>query len=126
MASANPLWGAPRIHGEILALGLRSSEATFSRYMPKRTRRSRGQTWKAFIANHSKGLVAVDFFVVPTASFKVFYVLVAIAVDTRRIVYFNVCPTPTDAWTARQLSEIFSWSSEGMALLRHRGSVYAS
>ena len=126
MASANPLWGAPRIHGEILALGLRSSEATFSRYMPKRTRRSRGQTWKAFIANHSKGLVAVDFFVVPTASFKVLYVFLAIAVDTRRMVHFNVCSMPLDAWTARQLTEIFRWVSEGMALLRDWGSVYAS
>ena len=126
MAAANPLWGAPRIHGELLALGLKVSEATVSRYMPKRTRRGRGQTWRTSISNHSKGLVAVDFFVVHTASFKVLYVFVAMAVDTRRIVHFNVCRMPTDAWTAGQVSEVFPWASEGMALLRDRGSVYAS
>ena len=126
MAAANPLWGAPRIHGELLALGLRVSEATVSRYMPKRRRTRRSQTWKTFIPNHSKGLIAVDFFVVPTASFKVLHVFVAMAVDTRRIVHFNVCQMPTDAWTARQLSEVFPWASEGMALLRDRGSVYAT
>ena len=126
IAAANRLRGAPRIRGELLALGLRVSEATVSRYMPKRTRRSRGQTRRTFISNHSKGLVAVDFFVVPTASFKVLYVFVAMAVDTRRIVHFNVCHMPTDVWTARQLSEIFPWASEGMALLRDRGSVYVS
>ena len=107
MAAANPLWGAPRIHGELLALGLRVSEATVSRYMPKRRRTRRSQTWRTFISNHSKGLVAVDFFVVPTASFKVLYVFVAMAVDTRRIVHFNVCQMPTDAWASRQLSEVF-------------------
>ena len=126
MAAANPLWGAPRIHGELLALGLRVSEATVSRYMPKGPCRGRGQTWRTFISNHSKGLVAVDFFVVPTASFKVLYVFVAMAVDTRRIAHFSVCQMPTDAWTTRQLSEIFPWASEGMAMLRDRGSVYAS
>ena len=70
--------------------------------------------------------MAVDFFVVPTASFRLLYVFVAMEVESRRIVHFNVCQIPTDAWTARQLPEIFPWASRGMALLRDRGSVYAS
>jgi hypothetical protein len=74
MATANPYWGAPRIHGELLKLGMEVSERTVSRLMPK-YRKPPSQTWKAFLNNHVQGLVSVDFFAVPTASFRVLFVL---------------------------------------------------
>ncbi len=96
MCQANPLWGAPRIHGELLKLGSEISEATVSNYMIRR-RGSPSQTWRTFLQNHSKDLIALDFFTVPTATFKVLFVLVILSHDRRRILHFNVTQYPTAA-----------------------------
>jgi len=104
MAAANPLWGAPRIHGELLKLGIPISERTVSRLLPRK-RRPPSQTWKAFLDNHLNQLVSIDFFTVPTATFRVLFVLVVLAHCRRRVVHFNVAEHPTAAWTAQQILE---------------------
>ena len=86
MAAANPLWGAPRIHGELLKLGIHISERTVSRLLPRK-RRPPSQTWKAFLDNHLKQLVCIDLFTVPTATFRVLFVLVVLAHRRRRVVH---------------------------------------
>ena len=102
MSHANPLWGAPRIHGELQKLGLTVSQATVSKYM-LRPRRPPSQAWRTFLKNHAKDLIALDFFTVPTATFRVLFVLVVLSHDRRRLVHFNVTEHPTAEWTARQL-----------------------
>src|SRR2546422_3872619 len=104
MATANPLWGAPRIHGELLKLGIDVAEPTVSRLMPKR-RPSPSQTWRTFLTNHVRDLVSIDFFTVPTAHLRVLFVLVVLAHHRRRVVHFNVTEHPTAAWTAQQIVE---------------------
>jgi putative transposase len=89
MTRENPTWGAPRIHGELLKLGFEVAEATVSRYMPLR-RKSPSQTWRAFLQNHTQNLVSIDFFVVPTATFRVLYVFLVLEHERRRVVHFNV------------------------------------
>ena len=106
MAAANPLWGAPRIHGELQKLGIEVAERTVSRLLPKRQTPA-SQTWRTFLANHVRDLVSIDFFTVPTASLRVLFVLVVLAHHRRRVVHFNVTEHPTAAWTARQLVEAF-------------------
>ena len=93
MAEANPLWGAPRIHGELLKLGLKVSERTVSRLMPKR-RKPPSQSWRAFLANHVNELISIDFSTVPTATFRVLFVLVVLAHHRRRVPHFNVTEHP--------------------------------
>jgi hypothetical protein len=104
MSRVNPLWGAPRIHGELLKLGLTVSQATISKYM-LRQRKPPSQTWRAFLKNHAKDLIAVDFFTVPPATFRILFVLVVLRHARRRLVHFNVTEHPTAGWTARQLVE---------------------
>src|SRR5215475_1460225 len=106
MTQANPLWGAPRIHGELLKLGIDISERTVSRLMPK-NRKPPSQTWRTFLDNHFWELVSIDFLTVPTATFRVLYVLVVLAHDRRRVVHFNVTEHPTADWTAHQIVEAF-------------------
>src|SRR5262249_35899023 len=101
MAAANPLWGAPRIHGELLKLGLEVAERTVSRLMPKR-RTPPSQTWRTFLANHVQDFVAIDFFTIPTARLRVLFVLVVLAHHRRRVLHFNVSEHPTAAWTTQQ------------------------
>jgi putative transposase len=98
MAAANPLWGAPRIHGELLKLGITVAERTVSRLMPKR-RPQPSQTWRTFLANHVRDLVSLDFFTVPTARLRVLFVLIVLAHHRRRVVHFNVTEHPTARWT---------------------------
>jgi putative transposase len=97
MAAANPLWGAPRIHGELLKLGITVAERTVSRLMPKR-RPQPSQTWRTFLANHVRDLVSLDFFTVPTARLRVLFVLIVLAHHRRRVVHFNVTEHPTAHW----------------------------
>jgi putative transposase len=123
MAAANPLWGAPRIHGELLRLGIDVSERTVSRLMPKR-RPLPSQTWRTFLANHARDLVSLDFFTVPTARLRVLFVLVVLAHPRRRVVHFNVTEHPTAHWTAQQIVDAFPEDSAPTYLLRDRDRVY--
>src|SRR5438309_8032553 len=123
MAAANPLWGAPRIHAELLKLGLYLSERTLSRLMPKR-RPLPSQTWRTFLANHVRDLVSFDFFTVPTARLRVLFVLVVLAHHRRRVVHFNVTEHPTAHWTAQQIVDAFPNDSAPSYLLRDRDEVY--
>jgi putative transposase len=123
MANANPLWGAPRIHGELLKLGIEVAERTVSRHMPKR-RPVPSQTWRTFLANHVRDLVAIDFFTVPTARLRVLFVLVVLAHHRRRVIHFNVTEHPTAAWTAQQIVDAFPDDSAPSYLLRDRDQVY--
>ena len=106
MAEMNPLWGAPRIHGELLKLGIDVSQATVAKYMP-RHRRPPSQTWRTFLTNHIGQITAADFFVVPTATCRLLFVLVILAHQRRRVVHVAVTGHPTAAWTAQQLREAF-------------------
>jgi len=123
MAAANPLWGAPRIHGELLKLGIDVAERTVSRLIPKR-RSPSSQTWRTFLTNHVRDLVSVDFFTVPTARLHVLFVLVVLAHHRRRVVHFNVTEHPTAAWTTQQLVDAFPDDSAPPYLLRDRDCVY--
>jgi len=123
MAQANPLWGAPRIHGELQKLGIDVAERTVSRLLPKR-RSPPSQTWRTFLTNHVRDLVAIDFFTVPTARLRVLFVFVVLAHDRRRVLHFNVTEHPTAAWTAQQIVDAFPDDSALSYLLRDRDAVY--
>ena len=123
MAAANPLWGAPRIHGELLKLGIHVAERTVSRLMPKR-RTPPSQTWRTFLANHVRDLVSLDFFTVPTAGLRVLFVFVVLAHHRRRVVHFNVTEHPTAHWTAQQIVDAFPDDTAPSYLLRDRDAIY--
>jgi putative transposase len=123
MAQANPLWGAPRIHGELQKLGIDVAERTVSRLLPKR-RSPPSQTWRTFLTNHVRDLVSIDFFTVPTARLRVLFVFVVLAHDRRRVLHFNVTEHPTAAWTAQQIVDAFPDDSAPAYLLRDRDAVY--
>jgi len=109
MANANPLWGAPRIHGELLKLGIKISERTVSNLMPRRKPRPPSQAWRTFLKNHMMNMVSIDFFTIPTAKFRILFVLVILSHSRRRLVHFNVTAHPTANWTAQQIIEVFGW-----------------
>jgi hypothetical protein len=123
MAAANPLWGAPRIHGELQKLGIEVAERTVSRLLPKR-QTPPSQTWRTFLNNHVQDLVSIDFFTVPTVGLRVLFVLVVLAHHRRRIVHFNVTEHPTAHWTAQQIVDVFPDASAPSYLLRDRDTVY--
>jgi putative transposase len=123
MATANPLWGAPRIHGEILKLGIDVAERTVSRLMPTRQPQP-SQTWRTFRVNHVPDLVSIDFFTVPTARLHVLFVLVVLAHHRWRVVHFNVTEHPTAHWTAQQIVAAFPNDTAPPYLLRDRDRVY--
>src|SRR6266852_2363617 len=102
----NPLWGAPRIHGELLKLGINIGETSVGKYIVRR-RNPPSQNWRTFLENHVKTMVSVDFFTVPTIRFQVLYVFLVLAHDRRKIIHFNVTAHPTDEWAAQQLREAF-------------------
>src|SRR5258706_14911805 len=123
MSRENPIWGAPRIHGELLKLGIDIGETSVIKYMP-RGRRPPSQTLITFLNNHVKGMVSVDFFTVPTIRFQILYVFLVLAHDRRRIVHFAVTSHPTAQWTAQQLREAFPWDSAPCYLLRDRDRIF--
>jgi putative transposase len=123
MAQANPRWGAPRIHGELLKLGIDVSQATVAQYMGRR-HPPRSQTWRTFLRNHVSQIVAADFFVVPTATCRLLVVLVLLAHDRRRIRHVAVTAHPTAAWTAQQLREAFPWDQAPRYLLHDRDHAF--
>jgi putative transposase len=124
MATTN-LWGAPRIHGELLKVGIQISEATVSKYLPRR-RKPPLQTWRSFLDNHVGTLVSVDFFTVPSAFFHVLFVFVVLAHDRRQILSINVTSNPSAAWTANQIVQTFPWESAPRYLLRDRDGIYGA
>jgi hypothetical protein len=125
MSDANPLWGAPRIHGELLKLGIDVSQATVAKYMPRR-QRPPSPTWRSFLANHAAQIVAADFFVVPTVRYRLLFVLVILSLDRRRLVHMAVTAHPTSAWTAQQLREAFPNNEAPWFLLHDRDSAFAA
>lgn len=125
MCRANPLWGAPRIHGELLKLGFDICEATVSKYMIKRTGPP-SPTWRTFLDKHAKDLFSLDFFTVPTATFRILFVLIILSHDRRRILHFNVTDHPTAVWTSRQLLEACGIDETPRYLLRDRDRTYGN
>ena len=123
MSTANPLWGAPRIHGELLKLGIEVSQATVAKYMVRR-RQPPSQTWRTFLNIHAKQLVSTDFFVVPTVTFRVLYVFVVLAHERRRLLHFNVTSHPSPEWAAQQMVEALPWDDVPRYLLRDRDAIY--
>jgi len=125
MAEANPLWGAPRIHGELLKLGIGVSQATIAKYIPRR-RRPPSQTWRTFLANHVHQIAAADFFVVRTVTYRLLFVFVILAHHRRRIVHVAVTAHPTAAWTAQQLREAFPDDAAPRYLMHDRDHAFAA
>src|SRR5437867_7716568 len=123
ISRANPLWGAPRVHGELQKLGLTVSQATVSKYMV-RHRRPPSQAWRTFLTNHAQDLIALDFFTVSTATFRVLFVLVVLSHGRRRLVHFNVTEHRTAEWTARQLLEAGGLDECPRHLIRDHDQVY--
>jgi hypothetical protein len=122
MSLANPLWGAPRIHGELLKLGIPLSPAIVAKYMVH-SRKRPSQAWRAFLNNHVTPLASTDFFVVPTVTFRVLFVFVVLAHHRRRVIHFNVTAHPSSEWAARQIADAFPWDSAPRYLRRDRDSI---
>jgi hypothetical protein len=124
MNRANPLWGAPRIHGELLKLGISVAQPTVANYMAPRAHRPPAQNWKAFLRNHLGSMVSVDFLTVPTINFKVLYVFLVLSHHRRQVLHFHVVENPSAAWTAQQLREAFAFTTPPKYLLRDRDGIY--
>jgi len=123
MCRENPSWGAPRIHGELLKLGIDIGENSVSKYIV-RYRKPPYQTWRTFLENHAQQLVSIDFFTGPTIRFQVLYVFLVLAHDRRRILHFNVTANPTAEWTGQQLREGFPFDQLPSYLLRDRDAIF--
>ena len=123
MSLDNPLWGAPRIHGELIMLGYEISESTVAKYMVRRKGRP-NQNWKTFLQNHLGEIAAIDFLTVPTITFKNLYVFIILSLDRRRVIHFNVTTHPTAEWTARQLVQAFPFDTAPKYLIRDRDGIY--
>lgn len=125
MSTANPLWGAPRIHGELQKLGIEISQATVAKYM-LRQGKSPSQGWRTFLENHVQQIVATDFLVVRTVSFRLLFVFVVLSHHRRHAIHFNVTSHPTAEWTARQIAEAFPWDSAPGYLLHDCDCIYGA
>src|SRR5271166_6477349 len=125
MCRENTGWGAPRIHGELLKLGIDIGETSVSKYMV-RSRKPPSQTWRTFLENHLTQMVSIDFFTVPTIRFQVLYVFLVLAHDRRRILHFNVTAHPTAEWTGQQLREAFPFDQIPRYLLRDRDGIFGN
>ena len=125
MVAENPTWGAPRIHGELLLLGFNVSERTISRWMKRAPRDpDRAKRWLTFLRNHREAIAAMDFFTVPTVTFRVLYCFFVIGYDRRRILHFNVTKHPTSFWVVQQLREAFPFGSAPRFLIFDRDGKY--
>jgi transposase InsO family protein len=123
MSGENPLWGAPRIHGELLMLGFDVAQSTVSKYM-MRSRRPPSQSWKTFLQNHAEAIAAIDMCVVPTATFERLFVFVVLGQGRRQLLWFEVTRHPTAEWLARQITEAFPWASAPTYLVRDNDRAY--
>ncbi len=125
MSTENQLWGAPRIHGELLKLGFSVAQSTVGNYMVKR-RGPPSQGWRTFLRNHAPDIAAMDLFVVPTIGFKLLYGFVIVRIDRRDLVWTNVTTNPTAEWIARQLTEAFPWDGAPGYMIRDRDRIYGA
>ena len=125
MSIENPLWGAPRIHGELLKLGFEVAQSSVAKYMVKR-RGPPSQGWRAFLGNHVPDIAAMDLFVVPTVGFDLLYAFVIVGLGRRELVWINVTASPTAEWVARQLTEAFPWNEAPRYLIRDRDRIYGN
>src|SRR6202035_3943383 len=123
MSIANPLWGAPRIHGELLKLDIAIGQTSVAKYMAKR-RGPPSQGWKTFLRNHADGIAAIDLFVVPTISFRLLYGLLIMGHGRRQVIWFGVTTHPTAEWIANQLTEACGWERLPRYLIRDRDAAY--
>jgi transposase InsO family protein len=125
MSMENPLWGAPRIHGEMLNLGFEVAQSSVAKYMVKR-RGPPSLGWRTFLRNHAPDIAAMDLFVVPTIGFELLYGFVIVRLDRRDLVWINVTANPTAEWLARQLSEAFPWNEVPRYLIRDRDRIFGT
>jgi transposase InsO family protein len=123
MSGENPLWGAPRIHGELLKLGFEIAQSSVAKYMVKR-QRPPGQGWRTFLRNHAPDIAAMDLCVVPTIGFDLLYAFVIVRLDRRDLVWINVTRNPTAEWVAGQITEAFPWDEAPDYLIRDRDRIY--
>ncbi len=125
MSVDNPLWGAPRIHGELLKLGFEVAQSSVAKYMVKQCGPP-SQGWRTFLRNHAPDIAAMDLFVVPTIGFDLLYALVIVRLARRDLVWINVTSNPTADWIARQITEAFPWNEAPRYLIRDRDRVYGA
>jgi hypothetical protein len=125
LSAENPLWGAPRIHGELLKLGFEVAQSSVAKYMVKRCGPP-SQGWRTFLRNHAPDIAAMDLFVVPTIGFDLLYALVIVRLARRDLVWINVTSNPTAEWIARQITEAFPWNEAPRYLIRDRDCVYGA
>ena len=125
MSMENLLWGAPRIHGELLKLGFELAQSSVARYMVKR-RGPPSQGWRTFLRNHAPDIAAMDLFVVPTIGFKIIYGFVIVRLNRRDLVWINVTTNPTAEWVARQITEAFPWDGAPRYMIRDRDQIYGN
>lgn len=125
MSIANPLWGAPRIHGELLKLGIDVGQTSVAKYMARR-KGPPSQGWKTFLHNHADGIAAMDLFVVPTVSFRLLYGLLIMGHSRRRVLWLGVTAHPTAEWLANQLTQAFGWERTPDYLIRDRDACYGN
>ena len=125
MSLENPLWGSPRIHGELLKLGFEVAQSSVAKYMVRRRGRP-SQGWRTFLRNHSPDIVGMDLFVVPTIGFDLLYAFVIVRLDRRDLVWIAVTTNPTAEWIARQLTEAFPWDEAPKYLIRDRDRIYGA
>src|SRR5713101_4827132 len=123
MSVENPLWGAPRIHGELLKLGFEVAQSSVAKYMVKR-RGPPSQEWRTFLRNHAPDIAAMDLLVIPTIGFDLLYAFIIVRLDRRELVWINVTTNPTAEWIARQITEAFPWNENPQYLIRDRDRVY--
>jgi transposase InsO family protein len=125
MGMENLLWGAPRIHGELLKLGFSVAQSTVATYMIER-RGPPSQGWRTFLRNHAPDMAAMDLFVVPTIGFKLVYGFVIVRLHRRDLVWINVTTNPTAEWVARQITEAFPWDGAPRYMIRNRDRIYGT
>src|SRR6202790_547550 len=125
MSLANPLWGAPQVHGELLKLGIDVGQTSVAKYMTS-LRRPPSQGWKTFLRNHADGIVSIDLFVVPTVSFRLLYGLLILQHGRRQILWLGVTAHPTAEWIAQQLTEACGWDHPPRYIVRDRDCVYGA
>jgi len=125
MSVENPLWGGPRIHGELLKLGFEVAQSSVAKYMVER-HGPPSQGWRTFLRNHAPDIAAMDLFIVPTIGFNLLYAFVIIRLDRRDLVWINVTTNPTAEWIAHQITEAFPWDEAPRYLIRDRDRIYGT